>query len=263
MCKPSRCLLLVPLALALCAGPACAQAVSLDLDPKQVVNGVDEKVYGHFLEHIFHSVNGGVWGGLGLERSFEDWSEPHRKGASKHPPAVGVARHWKFYGEGNGFRATDHPLNSASSQGIVSKGPEAGVAQSHFCIRKGETYHGILWARGTARDGLVVRLQQDGTPVEEVRLAAPTDEWRQYTFEFRPRAAGADATLQVGVRGTGTIELDQVRLTPQAALEDGGFRPDLLRAIAALKPPLIRWPGGTFAEHYRWKDAIGPQPRRE
>jgi alpha-L-arabinofuranosidase len=36
-----------------------------------VLNPIDEKVYGHFLEHIYHSVNGGLWGDLVWDRSFE------------------------------------------------------------------------------------------------------------------------------------------------------------------------------------------------
>ena len=37
----------------------------------RVLNRVDEKVYGHFLEHIYHSCNGGLWGELVWDRSFE------------------------------------------------------------------------------------------------------------------------------------------------------------------------------------------------
>jgi alpha-N-arabinofuranosidase len=37
----------------------------------QVENTIDEKVYGHFLEHIYHSANGGLWGELVWNRSFE------------------------------------------------------------------------------------------------------------------------------------------------------------------------------------------------
>ena len=36
-----------------------------------VVNTIDEKVYGHFLEHIYHSANNGLWGDLVWNRSFE------------------------------------------------------------------------------------------------------------------------------------------------------------------------------------------------
>jgi alpha-L-arabinofuranosidase len=36
-----------------------------------VENTIDEKVYGHFYEHIYHSANGGLWGELVWNRSFE------------------------------------------------------------------------------------------------------------------------------------------------------------------------------------------------
>jgi alpha-N-arabinofuranosidase len=47
--------------------------VLLDLDPSVVLNGIEENIYGHFLEHIFHSANGGLWGDLVWNRSFEIW----------------------------------------------------------------------------------------------------------------------------------------------------------------------------------------------
>jgi alpha-N-arabinofuranosidase len=41
------------------------------VNPSTVLNTIDEKVYGHFLEHIYHSANGGLWGELVWNRSFE------------------------------------------------------------------------------------------------------------------------------------------------------------------------------------------------
>ncbi len=48
-----------------------AESIKLALNPDRVVNGIDEKVYGHFLEHIYNSCNGGLWGELIWNRSFE------------------------------------------------------------------------------------------------------------------------------------------------------------------------------------------------
>ncbi len=42
------------------------------LQPQKVLHRVDEKVYGHFLEHIYHSVHGGLWGEMVWNRSFEE-----------------------------------------------------------------------------------------------------------------------------------------------------------------------------------------------
>lgn len=37
-----------------------------------------------------------------------------------------------------------------------------------------------------------------------------------------------------------------------------GYRKDLLEALQALKVPVLRWPGGCFADTYHWKNGIGP-----
>ncbi|MBQ5973263.1 MAG: alpha-N-arabinofuranosidase, partial [Oscillospiraceae bacterium] len=37
-----------------------------------------------------------------------------------------------------------------------------------------------------------------------------------------------------------------------------GFRRDVVEAFRAIRPPVLRWPGGCFAETYDWRDGIGP-----
>ena len=41
-----------------------------------------------------------------------------------------------------------------------------------------------------------------------------------------------------------------------------GFRSDVVGALKDLSVPLIRWPGGCFADTYHWKDGIGPKSER-
>lgn len=41
-----------------------------------------------------------------------------------------------------------------------------------------------------------------------------------------------------------------------------GYRNDVLQALKELKVPVLRWPGGCFADEYHWKDGIGPQKDR-
>jgi alpha-N-arabinofuranosidase len=41
-----------------------------------------------------------------------------------------------------------------------------------------------------------------------------------------------------------------------------GFRLDVVGALKDLKVPLVRWPGGCFADTYHWKDGIGPKADR-
>lgn len=41
-----------------------------------------------------------------------------------------------------------------------------------------------------------------------------------------------------------------------------GYRNDVLQALKDLKVPVMRWPGGCFADEYHWRDGIGPQSGR-
>jgi alpha-L-arabinofuranosidase len=41
-----------------------------------------------------------------------------------------------------------------------------------------------------------------------------------------------------------------------------GIRNDVVLALKEIKTPVIRWPGGCFAETYHWKDGIGPKENR-
>jgi alpha-N-arabinofuranosidase len=42
-----------------------------------------------------------------------------------------------------------------------------------------------------------------------------------------------------------------------------GIRLDVVEALKKLKIPVLRWPGGCFADNYHWKDAIGPKSKRK
>src|SRR5947209_20424415 len=41
-----------------------------------------------------------------------------------------------------------------------------------------------------------------------------------------------------------------------------GIRMDVVKALRKLKIPLLRWPGGCFADTYHWKDGIGEKGKR-
>ena len=39
--------------------------------------------------------------------------------------------------------------------------------------------------------------------------------------------------------------------------DEDGFRTDVIEALKQIKVPIVRWPGGCFAETYHWRDGIG------
>lgn len=42
-----------------------------------------------------------------------------------------------------------------------------------------------------------------------------------------------------------------------------GMRTDVVEALKEMKLPMLRWPGGCFADEYHWKDGIGPNDKRK
>lgn len=41
-----------------------------------------------------------------------------------------------------------------------------------------------------------------------------------------------------------------------------GWRNDVVGALKNLKVPLVRWPGGCFADEYHWREGVGPRDQR-
>jgi alpha-L-arabinofuranosidase len=50
--------------------------------------------------------------------------------------------------------------------------------------------------------------------------------------------------------------------TGDGADTTAGWRNDVLQLAQQLRPGLLRWPGGNFAQHYRWRDGVGPRESR-
>jgi alpha-N-arabinofuranosidase len=42
----------------------------------------------------------------------------------------------------------------------------------------------------------------------------------------------------------------------------GGIRSALVEHMRRIKPPVVRWPGGCFADSYNWRDGVGPRGQR-
>ncbi len=56
---------------------------------------------------------------------------------------------------------------------------------------------------------------------------------------------------------------DGIWVGPESAIPNvNGYRKDVLEALQALKVPVLRWPGGCFADEYHWQDGIGPRESR-
>ena len=87
--------------------------------------------------------------------------------------------------------------------------------------------------------------------------------WQEVAFEFTSSATDRQASLELVATGTGSVLVDFISLMRRSARASGKLRPDLLAALQGLAPPFIRWPGGSYASIYKWKDGIGPAVSRK
>ena len=56
---------------------------------------------------------------------------------------------------------------------------------------------------------------------------------------------------------------DGIWVGPESSVPNvDGYRQDVLEALKALKVPVLRWPGGCFADEYHWRNGIGPRESR-
>src|SRR5580698_9087488 len=61
----------------------------------------------------------------------------------------------------------------------------------------------------------------------------------------------------------GGVVYDGIWVGPDSKIPNThGIRKALTDALKKIKAPVIRWPGGCFADSYDWKDGIGPAAKR-
>lgn len=61
----------------------------------------------------------------------------------------------------------------------------------------------------------------------------------------------------------GRLVYDGIWVGPDSTIPNiGGVRKDVIEALRQIRVPIMRWPGGCYADTYHWKEAVGPQEKR-
>lgn len=169
---------------------------------------------------------------------------------------------WSLTGNAAMYSDTNSFNSDACARIENTESTEAGIYQSAFNIIP-QAYEGSLWAKGNIHGGLKISLLNGTDTLDKVAFDTLTGEWAEYAFSFDPDSATQNGTLSISYPDTGTVYIDQVSMMGQDAIDNDGYRPDLLEAVRELHPPIIRWPGGCYVSAYFWKDGIGPQSERK
>ncbi len=233
-------------------------------------------LWGIFFEDINWAADGGLYGELVQNRSFEyidvfssgftpttAWSLVQRGGATA---SMGVS--------------TQNPINSANnhfiSLNVTKGGTGAGLINSGYSgipVKKDEKYNFSIWVRRSSGqiDTLEVKIESvNGTSYGSAKIAGLTNSWAKYSTEITCNSTDINARLIVLTNTTGRIDMDMISLFPKRTFKNrpNGLRADLAQRLADLKPGFIRFPGGcivhsnNIATAYRWKKTIGPLETR-
>ena len=261
-------LCLLPLLL---AAQAVALASQLTIDADHQGVSVSPTLYGAFLEEINHAVDGGLYAELIRNRAFNEMAWPGNwtvssQGTAKLSTAMDRSQHAGAQTGAlkmivTGIQAGD---TGASSASIVNSG-FWGVPLSD-----GATYKATVWAKtdGSYSGTIAMQLRStSGTVLGSATFPSPGSSWTRLTATIQvpnPQGESDDNVVLVTLYGNGTVWLQMVSLFPPTWKDrPNGLRPDLAEALAALRPGLLRFPGGCFVQGYdinsrwNWKITVG------
>jgi alpha-N-arabinofuranosidase len=232
-----------------------AEPVAITVHSGQTTRTIDKRIYGQFLEHIFNSVHGGLWGDQVLNGTLEG------RNAQAATP-IG----WEITSPDEVKIDKENPFNADTSVRIAAKlggdsatGP--GIRQRNIALRQGEKYELSLYLRGERGSASVAFSDGSGAFFTK-SFSGLTAEWQKFSVEFTADKTVDNATLTIGSPPSAPVNVDQISLFSASAKATGGYRPDLLKAVSDLQPATIRWPGGSFANNYDWQNGIGPREKR-
>jgi len=158
---------------------------------------------------------------------------------------------------------TNQPFNGARALRIElpAQSARAGISQEGFHVQARRAFRVRLHARGHGPPRIRATLHGGGR-----RIALPLDlgtvgpQWRTLEGRVTPDTTLDNATLTFDFEGPGTLWLDRVTAMADDAVL-GLWRPDVVEALRALKPAVIRF-GGSTTEDYEWDQSVGPWDSR-
>lgn len=245
---------------------AYAQTHTFDVNTKKVGAKVQPTMYGIFFEDINYAADGGLYGELVKNRSFE------------FPDAlIGWKAFGKFEVKNDGpFERCPHYVvlgysgHNDTATGLQNEG-YFGIG-----IEKAEDYRFSVWAKAVSGDATVEVSLVDENTMEEhqefatAELKVSGNEWKKYELVLKPTKTVQKANLRLLLKGKNSVALEHVSLFPKHTFKDrdNGMRRDLAQALYDLHPGVFRFPGGCIVEgssleqRYQWKNSIGPVENR-
>lgn len=255
-------------------GTSTAQAI-LTADFSKPATEVSKNLYGIFYEDINYAADGGLYGEMIQNRSFEfrvskkkpteAWTDVNINGQKSKSRVKG---------------AKESPLNENNPiyAKLTVKQTGDGIANKGYggmYLEKGKKYPGSLYLRSSDSSINSITITagdaKKGSKLFVTNISGIGSSWKKYSFEIIPEETTTNGQLALYADSTGEIDFDFVSLFRADIYknEANGLRKDLAEKLEELHPAFIRFPGGcivhgmTLADRYKWKDTIGPVEERK
>jgi len=253
-------------ALAAALTSSFAQPRVMDVNTGKNGAPIQKTMYGIFFEDINYGADGGLYGEMLVNRSFEfkqsltGWTTFGNVNVKDDGPFERCPHYVELAWPGHADRLT----------GMQNSG-YGGIS-----LKQGEDYRLTLWAKAAEGEGgikveLIDQLT-DSEPQAFVtqELKITSGEWKKYELIMRSPKNDTEASLRILLNGKAPVCLEHVSLFPVKTFKNrkNGMRADLAQALADMHPGVFRFPGGCIVEgadlqtRYQWKNTIGPVENR-
>jgi len=265
-----------------------ASAFRLQVDLTATGKSISPDLFGIFFEDLNYAADGGLYGELVQNRSFEcnateqrDWNEftgwttVTREGAEGNV----AVRSSKPIHPNNPHYISIEVKTSVGAFGVANSGYDGIPLQAKEGYELSFFAHQLFmdeaWGENNDIVGrpmpVTLRLEaENGELLAEASDSVAGRDWVRHVVRLVPSRTEAKARVVVLANAKGGIGLDEISLFPDNTFRKrtNGLRADLALAIAELKPKFIRFPGGCLSHgdglsnFYRWKDTVGPVEQR-
>ena len=238
----------------------------MDVNTKKLGATVQSTMYGLFFEDINFAADGGLYGELVKNRSFE-FAQPYMG--------------WRVFG--NVELKADGPFERCPHYVVLSdpghRERRTGLQNEGYFgigVEQGKEYRFSVWAKAPRGNSQIrVQLINENAMTEhqefvQEKLDVSGNEWKQYEIVLKASRTEPKAQLRIFLSSPNPVALEHISLFPVDTYKGrkNGLRRDLAQALEDMHPGVFRFPGGCIVEgttldtRYQWKNSIGPVENR-
>lgn len=252
---------------------------NITINTSKVLNTVSPMLYGIFFEDINYAGDGGLYGELIANRSFEYYERevnPAERPADSHNIN---SMCWEAVGDCRFSIERRFPLSKAHRHYARLSGKAGtGLRNLGFCgeglaVHEGQTFHFSCYARNTSPMKLTVQFTDKSANLygsKTFSLVRGGDSWSKYKLTLTATGSCRQVYPEILLETEGELYLDLISLFPTDTYHgrENGMRRDIAEMLEGLHPAFMRFPGGcivegrSFENMYCWKDTIGPLWKR-